>query len=232
MSANRRASPYRTGVTSLHDRRIARGRRRTAASRQHSNDDCNDGERITRTRDDTRRGAATRGTATRGDAFPLAATEQLSEHRGRESVSPHHTCRTTAAAAVATSPTTARARVPLGRARFPSRLPGYVAAASRRRASFPCPTPLRTPNFKAVKDALSPRAFAMLRVGPVNALRGIFVARRLRISYRTTARAQPSSQLASPCDDIAITRFDESDNPTVASRQPVLNEKGTPVYRC
>jgi len=39
---------------------------------------------------DTRRGAATRGTVTRGDTFPLAATEQLSERRGQESVSPHH----------------------------------------------------------------------------------------------------------------------------------------------
>ena len=39
---------------------------------------------------DTRRGATTRGTVTRGDTFPLAATEQLSERRGQESVSPHH----------------------------------------------------------------------------------------------------------------------------------------------
>jgi len=66
---------------------------------------------------DTRRDAATRGTATRDDTLPSAATEQLSERRGRESVSPHHTCRATAAAAVATPPPPSE---PLGRTRLPS----------------------------------------------------------------------------------------------------------------
>lgn len=120
------------------------------ASRRHDDDDV---VRIMRTRDDTRRGAATRGTATRDDTLPSAATEQLSERRGRESVPPHHTCRATAAA-VATPPTTAP--VPLGRTRLPSspRVPERLRSG-RRACRRPTP---RAPNFKSVKDALSSRS--------------------------------------------------------------------------
>lgn len=142
---------------------------------------------------DIRRGAATRGTVTRGDTFPLAATEQLSERRGRESVSPHHTHRTTAAAAVVTLPPSL---APSNAARPHSAL---LALHEASRVG-PCPrarAPPLAPNFKSVKDALSSRCYASPSSGRVNALRWNF--RRARLSEcRITARdrvilARPSS---------------------------------------
>lgn len=107
--------------------------------------------KIIRSANDTRRDAATMGTAARGDAFPATATEELSEHRGRESVSPpprsssgggdpHHKQWT------------------LGRPRLRSSCgrTGFKPAASSSRR--PAVSPRPAADFKAAKISLPPFA--------------------------------------------------------------------------
>lgn len=151
----RRASPYSRGdVADLHSggsRRARRGEARRSVARwgEARWTARVDTTEIIRSANDTRRNAATRGTAMRDDAFPATATEKLSEHRGRESVSPHHAGRATAA-----PPTTGQRALGRPRLRSSCGRTGFKPAAlsSRRPAVSPRPAA----DFKAAKISPSP----------------------------------------------------------------------------